>query len=85
MITAILNDQTSIKISLNDLGGDLDHHKHNSRLDRSKAAEFGIDNLPTVVQQSKCKQEHLFVDIINDQQTLTGDDVYHRCLFWGEN
>ena len=73
--------ETSVETSLEDFGADVDHRDRDSRLDRPKASEFGVDDRPEVEQTSEGDQATLFADTAEDQQTLAGDDAADRCLF----
>ena len=73
--------ETSVEISLEDFGADVDHRDRDSRLDRPEASKFGVDDRPEVEQTSEGNKSTLFADTDEDQQTLVGDDGVGRCLF----
>ena len=73
--------ETNIETSLEDFGADVDHRDRDSRIDRPKASEFGVDDRPEVEQASEGDQSALFADTDDDQQTLTGEEAVMQCLF----
>lgn len=73
--------ETSVETSLEDFGADIDHRVRDSRLDRPKASEFGVDDRPEVEQTSDREQSNLFADTAEDQQTLGGDTAADQCLY----
>ncbi|GAA0312766.1 hypothetical protein [Halarchaeum salinum] len=74
--------ESSVETSLEDFGADVDHRDRESRRDRPKASEFGVDDRPEVQDSNEDdEQAVLFPDTDDDQQTLTGERAATRCLF----
>ncbi|XVH33788.1 hypothetical protein ACNS7O_18340 (plasmid) [Haloferacaceae archaeon DSL9] len=73
--------ETSVETSLEDFGADVDHRDRDSRLDRPKASEFGVDDRPEADQASNGEQSALFADTAEDQQTLGGENAAAQCLY----
>ena len=72
--------ESSVETSLEDLGADVDQCERDSRIDRSEATEFGVDDRPEVTRSSESDQSNLFVEMAEDQQTLTDDAEFS---IWG--
>lgn len=75
--------ESSVEISLEDFGIDLDHRERSSRLDRSAVSEFGVDDRPDVQQSigRASEQSALFADTNDDQRTLAGEQADMQCLY----
>ena len=73
--------ETSVETSLEDFGADVDHRDRDSRFDRPKSSEFGVDDRSNVERASKGDQSTLFANTDEGQQTQAGDDAAARCFF----
>lgn len=78
-----LETPETVESTLEHHGAEIDNSEKESRIDRPKADEFGVDDRPETERVDDGEQSELFADCDENQQSLSGGSAANQPMFGG--